>query len=94
MENWRLIDLGKADPYSAQTFYEAVAEAIHRDLSPNTLILVQPNKPYACLGYHQDIEKEIDLNYIKETGLPIIRRSQGGGATYLNSDQVFYQIIH
>lgn len=25
--------------------------------------------------------------------LPVIRRSQGGGATYLDSDQIFYQII-
>ena len=93
MEQWRLIDLGKADPYMAQTFYEAVAEAVHRDMSPNTLILVQPDRPYACIGYHQDLEKEIDLDYIKESELPVIRRSQGGGATYLNSDQVFYQII-
>jgi lipoate-protein ligase A len=93
LEQWRLIDLGKTDPYMAQTFYEAVAEAVHRDISPNTLILAQPESPYACIGYHQDLEKEIDIDYIKETGLPVIRRSQGGGATYLNSDQVFYQII-
>jgi len=93
LEKWRLIDLGKADPYMAQTFYEAVAEAVHRDKSPNTLILVQPDSPYVCIGYHQDLEKEIDMSYIKEVGIPVIRRSQGGGATYLNSDQIFYQII-
>jgi lipoate-protein ligase A len=93
LEKWRLVDLGRADPYMAQTFYEAVAEAVHRDMSPNTLILVQPDSSYACVGYHQDLEKEIDLDYIKESGLPVIRRSQGGGATYLNSDQIFYQIV-
>lgn len=93
LEKWRLIDLGRAGPYMAQTFYEAIAEAVHRDMSPNTLILVQPDSPYACIGYHQDLVKEIDLDYIQETGLPVIRRSQGGGATYLNSDQVFYQIV-
>lgn len=93
METWRLIDLGKAEPYKAQTFYEAVAEAVHQGLSPNTLILVQPSQPYVCIGYHQDLRKEIDLDYIKSRGLPVIRRSQGGGATYLDSGQVFYQII-
>lgn len=93
MENWRLIDLGKAEPLVAQTFYEAVAEAVHRDLSQNTLILVQPNAPYACIGYHQDLEKEIDVKFIESQGLQVIRRSQGGGATYLDSNQVFYQII-
>ncbi len=93
VETWRLIDLGKADPLVAQAFYEAVAEAVHRDLVPNTLILVQPDSPYACIGYHQDLEKEIDLEYINERDLPVIRRSQGGGATYLDKNQVFYQIV-
>jgi len=61
--------------------------------SPNTLIMLQPGAPYACVGYHQDLEKEIDLDYCRSVGLPIIRRSQGGGATYLDGSQVFYQII-
>ena len=93
MERWRLLNLGYSEPLVAQTFYESVAEAVHRGLSPNTLILLQPGSPYACLGYHQDLEKEIDLEFCEESGLPVIRRSQGGGATYLDSDQVFYQIV-
>jgi lipoate-protein ligase A len=92
MEIWRLIDLGRAEPLEAQTFYEAVALAISRDLSPNTLLLCQPASPYVCLGFHQELEREIDLKYCKTVGLPVIRRSQGGGATYLNSDQIFYQV--
>ena len=93
MESWRLLNLGYSTPLVAQTFYEAVAEAVHRGVSPNTLILLQPDSPYACLGYHQDLEKEMDLEFCEESGLPIIRRSQGGGATYLDRDQVFYQIV-
>jgi len=93
MERWRLLDLGYSEPLMAQTFYESVAEAVHRGESPNTLILLQPDRPYACLGYHQDLEKELDLDFLREKGLPVIRRSQGGGATYLDSNQIFYQII-
>jgi len=93
MESWRLIDLGKAEPFTAQTFYEAVALAVSRGLSSNTLLLVQPASSYVCLGFHQELEREIDLEYCEEKGLPVIRRSQGGGATYLNSDQVFYQVV-
>ena len=77
----------------AQAFYESVAEAVERGSSPNTLIMLQPGGPYACVGYHQDLEKELDLDYCKSVGLPIIRRSQGGGATYLDGSQVFYQIV-
>ena len=93
MECWRLIDLGKAEPYTAQTFYEAVAETVHKGTSPNTLLLVQPASSYACIGYHQDLEKEIDQGYVEDAGLPVIRRSQGGGATYLDENQVFYQVV-
>jgi len=93
MESWRLIDLGRAEPLIAQTFYEAVALAIDRGLSPDTILLCQPASPYVCLGFHQELEREIDVEYCREKGLPIIRRSQGGGATYLNGDQVFYQVV-
>ncbi len=55
--------------------------------------MLQPGAPYACVGYHQDLEKELDLDYCKSVGLPIIRRSQGGGATFLDGGQVFYQIV-
>ena len=93
MEVWRLIDLGMAEPYMAQTFYEAVAQAVDDGESPNTVILVQPSAPYVCLGFHQELEKEIDVDYCRDHGLPLIRRSQGGGATYLDSDQLFYQVV-
>jgi lipoate-protein ligase A len=85
--------MGHPEPLVAQTFYESVAEAVERGNSPNTLIMLQPGAPYACVGYHQDLEKEIDLDYCRSVGLPIIRRSQGGGATYLDGNQVFYQIV-
>jgi lipoate-protein ligase A len=80
-------------PLVAQTFYEAIAEAVEAGSSPNTLIMLQPGAPYACIGYHQDLEKELDLDYCRSAGLPVIRRSQGGGATYLDGNQVFYQIV-
>jgi lipoate---protein ligase len=66
---------------------------VEKGKSPNTLIMLQPGAPYACVGYHQDLEKELDLEYCKSVGLPIIRRSQGGGATFLDGGQVFYQIV-
>ncbi len=93
MEEWRLIDLGTAEPYVAQTFYEAVAHAVDGGSSPNTVLLVQPSSPYVCLGFHQELEREIDVEHCRVRGLPVIRRGQGGGATYLDGNQVFYQVV-
>jgi len=91
-ETWRLLNLGGLDPLEAQCLYEAVALAIDRDQAPNTIILCYPAKPYVCLGFHQELEKEIDVKFCRKQGLPIIRRPVGGGAVYLDSGQQFYQI--
>jgi len=93
MEVWRLIDLGMAEPVLAQTFYEAVAFSVDKGLSPNTIVLVQPSSPYVCVGFHQELEREVNMKYCQRRKLPIVRRSQGGGAVYLDSNQIFYQIV-
>ncbi len=92
-ETWRLLDLGGLNPLEAQCLCEAVAIAVDRGQAPNTIILCYPAKPYVCLGFHQELQKEIDEKFCQKQRLQIIRRAVGGGAVYLDSGQQFYQII-
>ena len=55
--------------------------------------ILAPREPYVCIGYHQDLDQEVDAAYCREHGIPIFRREVGGGAVYLDGDQVFYQIV-
>lgn len=57
------------------------------------LCLVSPQTPIISVGYFQDAEQEIDLDYCARNNLPVMRREVGGGATYLDANQVFYQVI-
>ena len=57
------------------------------------LVIVSPEIPLASVGYFQDAEKEIDLNFCKKHNIPVMRREVGGGATYLDKNQIFYQLI-
>ncbi len=57
------------------------------------LVIVSPDIPLVSVGYFQDAEKEIDLNFCKKHNIPIMRREVGGGATYLDNNQIFYQLI-
>jgi lipoate-protein ligase A len=57
------------------------------------LCLVSPQTPLVSLGYFQDAAAEIDLDYCAAHDLPVMRREVGGGATYLDANQVFYQVI-
>lgn len=57
------------------------------------LILLSPASPYVCIGYFQDARQEIDLDYCREHGIPVFRREVGGGAVYLDGEQLFYQLV-
>ncbi len=57
------------------------------------LNLLSPASPYVCIGYFQDAAQEVDLDYCRERGIPVFRREVGGGAVYLDGEQLFYQLI-
>jgi len=90
----RLLDLGLVPPLRSQTIYHAVAYALDdASRTPDTIILVAPTVPYVCIGFHQELEKEVDVEYCRAHGLPMVRREVGGGAVYLDKNQVFMQWI-
>ncbi len=90
---WRLIDLGEIEWIDTQAIYHALALVQEEHNTPNTLLINWPNKPFVCVGLHQTIENSVETEYAKSHKLPIVRRSCGGGSVYLDSNQVFYQII-
>ena len=57
------------------------------------VILCSPATTYVCVGYFQDVEQEVDVEFCRENNLPIFRREVGGGAVYLDGEQLFFQLI-
>lgn len=57
------------------------------------LVIVSPKTPLVSIGYFQEAEQEVDLQYCRGMGIPFMRREVGGGATYLDEHQIFYQLI-
>ncbi len=92
-EEWRLLNLGMIDTLTTQSIYHAIALSRSEGIVPDTLILCSPSNPVVCVGYHQEIEKEIRVSYCEEHNIPIVRRSVGGGAVLLDSGQQFYQFL-
>jgi len=89
----RLLDLGLVSPLRSQAVYHGLAEAMAPDGDP-LLVLLRPRRPYVCLGLHQSLEQEIDLEACRRHGLPLIRRQVGGGTVLLDRRQLFFQFIY
>jgi lipoate-protein ligase A len=80
--------LDKVSWEHSQALYHAAAYLQHE-----ALLVLRPATPYVCIGFHQDAEQEIDLNFAREQAIPVYRREVGGGAVYLDSGQLFFQLI-
>lgn len=83
-----LYDLGNVPWADSQLIYHALPR-----LRREALVLLSPASPYVCIGYHQDLEKEVDVEFCRANDIPIFRREVGGGAVYLDGNQLFYQLV-
>jgi lipoate-protein ligase A len=84
----RLYDLGSVPWAESQIIYHALPR-----LGRESLVLLSPAEPYVCIGYHQDLAQEVDVEFCRANGIPLFRREVGGGGTYLDNDQLFYQLV-
>ena len=89
----RVLDFGYVTALRSQAVYHGIAAAMKADDDP-VLSIVNPDAPYVCVGMHQEVEKEVDEAFCKVEGLPIIRRHVGGGAVYLDRNQMFTHFIY
>jgi len=92
MSHIRVLDIGLVSPVRSQAIFHGVAYAMKPD-TPSTIVLVGPTDPYVCIGYHQELDKEVDVEYCRQHDLPMFRREVGGGAVYLDKGQLFTQWI-
>ncbi len=88
----RLLDLGGVSGLRSQAVYHALSDSVSEG-GPDTLAILYPTNPYVSLGFHRDLDADVDAAFCAERGLPVYRRRVGGGTVYLNSDQVFFQLI-
>lgn len=84
----KLYNLGKVPWLESQLIYHALAM-----MGEEALALVSPASPYVCIGFHQDAAQEVDLDFCRRHHIPVFRREVGGGAVFLDGNQLFFQLI-
>jgi lipoate-protein ligase A len=88
----RVIDRGLVSPTLSQAIWHGIAAGMQPDDDP-VLTLVNPAEPYVCIGFHQDAQLEVDQDYCRSRGIGVLRRRLGGGAVYLDRDQLIFHFI-
>ncbi len=80
MPSLSVIRLGPVDGFVMTNAFVALAESVSRGERGDTLVICHPSAPFANAGVHQEVDREIDIDYCRSKSVPVIRRVIGGGA--------------
>lgn len=88
----RVIDRGFVSARLSQALWYGIAARMRAGDDP-VLTLLNPVDPYVCTGFHQDVRLEVDQDYCVGHGIAVLRRRLGGGAVYLDRNQLIFHFM-
>ena len=89
---FRIIDTGVREGRANIAFDAALIEARQAGQVPDTIRFLR-FPPTVLIGRHQDLSREVNLDYCRENDVGIVRRITGGGAIYLDEGQLGWEIV-
>ncbi len=89
---FRIIDTGVREGRSNIAFDAALIEARQNGDVPDTIRFLR-FPPTALIGRHQDLSRELDLDFLTANGIGTVRRITGGGAIYLDEGQLGWELV-
>ncbi|MDR1651126.1 MAG: lipoate--protein ligase [Synergistaceae bacterium] len=84
----RLIINDSTSPYFNLALEEHVLEEMDGEF-----IMLWRSSPSVIIGANQNTAEEIDAEYVRKNGIPVIRRQSGGGAVFHDLGNVNFTII-
>ena len=89
---FRIIDTGVREGRANIAFDAALIEERQAGRVPDTIRFLS-FPPTALIGRHQDLSREIDLEYCAKHRIGTVRRITGGGAIYLDEGQLGWELV-
>ena len=78
------------DPYFNMAFDEYCLEQLTID---EPVFFLWQNRPSVIIGANQEVHTEVNLDYLKENNISLVRRVTGGGAVYHDFGNLNYTIV-
>ena len=78
------------NPYYNMAFDEYCLERLSID---EPVFYLWQNRPAVIVGFNQEVNTEVNLDYLKENGIDLVRRVTGGGAVYHDLENLNYTIV-
>ena len=86
----RYIKNPSTNPYYNMAFDEYCLESLPID---EPVFFLWQNRPAVIVGFNQEVNTEVNLDYLKENGIELVRRVTGGGAVYHDLENLNYTIV-
>ena len=84
----RAIFNGSTDPY-----FNLAAEEYLLTTAGDDIFMLWRNDPSVIIGKNQNAWAEVNVDYVKENGIPVVRRLTGGGAVFHDLENVNFSFI-
>lgn len=91
-EIWNFINTGSKNPYYNMAMDEALLNFVSRGEIDPVIRFYTWNPATLSIGYFQRLQKEIDIDKVKEKGYGLVRR-QTGGRGVLHDKELIYSVI-
>jgi lipoate-protein ligase A len=89
---FRVIDTGVRTGRQNIAFDQAMIEA-HQNGDIGDSIRFIHFEPCALIGRHQDLSREVKLDYCQQNNIQTVRRITGGGAIYMDQGQIGWALV-
>ena len=78
------------DPYFNMAFDEYCLNSLSID---EPVFFLWQNRPSVIMGFNQEVNTEVNLEYLRQNDIALVRRVTGGGAVYHDLGNLNYTIV-
>lgn len=91
--NLRFLYSGGVSPGYGAAADAVLFKEVSEGRSPPTLFIYSRNKPTVSLGRFRNLDNDVNLRFVEENGISVVRRISGGSSIFTSSSQIICSLV-